>query len=78
MRINIPSTKLLKTQSPVTEDTVIGIHDEFGNLQPAEWDEEQQTYVAAHITETGTSVEVLDDATPEEIEATVRAASGAA
>ena len=29
MRINIPSTKPLKTQPPVTEDTVIGIHDEY-------------------------------------------------
>ena len=58
MRINIPSTKLLKTQPPVTEDTVIGIHDEFGNLQPAEWDEEQQTSVVADVTETVTRLQV--------------------
>ena len=60
MRIKIPGIKSLKVQPPPTEDTVIGIHDEFGNLQPAEWDEEQQTYVVADITETVQSIEVPD------------------
>ena len=78
MRVNIIGVKPIKLQPPLSDDTVIAIRDEWGEWRSVEWDEEKQKYVIAEETEVIQSIEVPDDATREEIEVAVHAASGGA
>ena len=78
MRVDIIGVKPIKLQPPLSDDTVISIRDEWGEWRSVEWDEEKQKYVIAEETEVIQSIEVPDDATREEIEVAVHAASGGA